>query len=165
MKMRKRILGGIVMAAAALSCVFFPAAAQEEQSVVWSQDFESSAITGASGAAALLRRQIAKTPNPEQYIVVGLIGGKEGDWNHTEQTLQAEFGEHYLDVKSYLASEQALQDAGFAPTGQDRTDLTEGRVPASLRTDSVHLNDAGYKLLAQNIYKKLVDLKYIENKI
>lgn len=133
----------------------------------WSADNTVAADDPAAAAelAALLRRQIAKTPNPEQYVVVGLIGGKEGDWDHTEQTLQAEFGEHYLDVKSYLASEQALQDAGLAPTGQDRTDLAEGRVPASLRTDSVHLNDAGYKLLAQNIYKKLVDLKYIENKI
>lgn len=133
----------------------------------WSVDNTVAEDNPAAAAelAALLRSQIAKTPNPEQYVVVGLIGGKEGDWNHTEQTLQAEFGEHYLDVKSYLASEQALQDAGLAPTGQDRADLAEGRVPASLRTDSVHLNDAGYKLLAQNIYKKLSDLKYIENKI
>ena len=53
MKMKKRILSGIVLAAAVLSCVYFPAAAQEEQSAVWTQDFESGAITEASGAAAL----------------------------------------------------------------------------------------------------------------
>lgn len=133
----------------------------------WSVDNTVAADDPAavSELAALLRRQIAGTVNPEQYIVVGLIGGKAGDWTHTDRTLQTEFGEHYLDVKSYLASEQALRDAGIAPTAQDRADLAEGRVPASLRTDSVHLNDAGYRLLAQKVYQKLVELKYIENKI
>lgn len=115
----------------------------------------------AEDLAALIQSQIAKTPNPDQYVVVGLIGGNEADWVQTKQILQDAFGEHYLDVKSYLASEQALRDAGMVPTEQDRTDLAEGRVPTSLRTDSVHLNDAGYRLLAQKIYQKMMALKYI----
>lgn len=133
----------------------------------WSVDNTVAEDSPAAAAklAELLRRQIAKTPHSEQYIVVGLIGGAEGDWKDTEQTLHAAFGEHYLDVKSYLASEQALSDAGVAPTEQDRADIAVGRIPTCLRTDSVHLNDVGYKLLAQEIYKKLVVLKYIENKI
>lgn len=111
----------------------------------------------------LIKSQIAKTKDPSKFIVIGLTNGNGSKWNITNGALKEAFGDHFLDAKAYLATEQALKDAEITPTAQDLADLANGTIPTSFRVDSAHFNDAGYRLLANLVYEKLNELKYLWN--
>ena len=109
----------------------------------------------------LIRKQIAVTKNPNKYIVIGLTNGSANKWAVTNPALKEAFGDRFLDAKAYLATEKALIDAGITPTEQDKADIASGTIPTSLRVDSAHFNDAGYRLLAKLVYNKLNELEYL----
>ena len=112
----------------------------------------------------LIQLQIDHT-GKEKFVVIGLTSGDAGTWDNTNGKLAAAFGENFLDVKSYLASEQALKDAGIAPTETDLAYIAKGQIPKSLYcddTDETHLSDVAYELLAKQVYAKLIALGYIE---
>lgn len=71
------------------------------------------------------------------------------------------YGDHFLDFRTYLL-EHGLEDAGITPTEQDLADLAIGEIPSSFRSDEEHGNDIYNELLAQQIYKRLVELGYLE---
>lgn len=96
----------------------------------------------------------------EQYIVMGLTSKAYMSAVADENTALAErFGNHFLDIRKYLI-EYGLEDAGITPTAQDETDISNGEIPSSLRTDAVHLNSAGYSVVGHRLYKKGVWLGY-----
>lgn len=99
-----------------------------------------------------------------KYVVVGITN--DGDWANLYTALQNAYGDHFLDIKRYLASEQALSDAGIEATEDDTARIDEGNVCASLlnnyATDKVHLNTKGYKLLGTKVYEKLQALEYVK---
>lgn len=72
----------------------------------------------------------------------------------------AEFGRRFLAIRAYMV-EYGLQDAGITPTAQDTTDISNGVVPTSLRTDSVHWTAAGYTILGNQVFKRLNELNWI----
>ncbi len=113
----------------------------------------------------------AKIPEEEKFIVIGLTTGGASSWPGINEALSKEFGEKFFDAKAYLATEQALKDAGIEATEQDIEYIKEGKVPFSLlggyrfmenpgKADEVHLNGAGYKLVAKQVYKKMKKLGY-----
>lgn len=59
--------------------------------------------------------------------------------------LSATYGARYIDLLTPL---QAAGDGG----ANDNSDIANGWVPRSLRSDAVHLNDAGYAIVAQAFY-------------
>lgn len=59
---------------------------------------------------------------------------------------------HGVLFVEHLPALQAAGDGG----ANDNSDIANGWVPRSLRADDVHLNDAGYAILAQNYYAALV---------
>lgn len=67
------------------------------------------------------------------------------------------FGRNFIAIRKYLV-EYGLADAGITPTAQDLIDISNGVVPTSLRGDSVHLNAAGYTIVGQQVFKRLVEL-------
>lgn len=60
--------------------------------------------------------------------------------------LKATYPDNFLDVRSYLIT----QSNGSA---QDESDKANDVIPASLKSDKIHLSDKGYILLAAYIYK------------
>lgn len=81
--------------------------------------------------------------------------GAKVEWN----------GEHYVDAKSDLVSEESLKAKGVTPTENDKADIAKGAVPESFRKsadDKTHLNDLGYTVLAEAVYKKITELGYIK---
>ncbi len=107
-----------------------------------------------------------------KYIVLGLTA--EGCENRTpgvnEELAQA-FGDNFLDLKEYLATEGALTDAGIEATEQDIEYIADGKVPFSLlggyrypnepeRADETHFNEHGYRLIAKQVYNKIIALGY-----
>lgn len=96
-----------------------------------------------------------------RYVVIGLTSLELVlDVEPINEALGAEFGEHFLDIRKYLL-EQGLFDAGIAPTKQDEKDLAAGEIPSSLRVDEVHGNEAFYRIIGEQVLKKLEELHYI----
>ena len=97
--------------------------------------------------------------NSGKYIILGLTTGSTTERASLEKAMQNTFGLHYLNTRKYLCM-YGLSDANIEPTTQDENDIKNGIVPNSLRSDSVHLNDKGYTVLGNIVYKKGVELGY-----
>lgn len=95
----------------------------------------------------------------KKYLVVGLTTGTTSTRNDLESKMINTFGRHFVNARAYLSA-QAIYDEGVTPTEQDTTDMSEGKVPTSLRSDATHLNDKGYDALANIIYKAGKVLNY-----
>lgn len=104
-------------------------------------------------------RNAIRHNNSGKYIILGLTTGSNAERASLEKTMQNAFGLHYLNTRKYLYM-YGLSDANIEPTTQDENDTKNGIVPNSLRTDSVHLNDKGYTVLGNIVYKKGVELGY-----
>jgi lysophospholipase L1-like esterase len=99
----------------------------------------------------------------KKYIVIGMTAlSYMPDIVNVNIALAKEFGFRFLDIRTYLLN-YGLSDAGITPTAQDNTDIVNGEIPTSLRAsgDAVHLNDAGYNIVANQVYQKLKDLGYV----
>lgn len=65
-----------------------------------------------------------------------------------------------FDTTAALTSAQAATDAGITFTAQDNTDITNGVVPTSFRSDGVHLNATGARALAYAVHREAVARGY-----
>lgn len=134
----------------------------------WTSENTTAKDAQYDGLINLLDRSIANCKYPEKILVVGLTTQTNKHWNQVHAALRAKYGEKFLDVRSYLASEQALIDAGITPTELDRQLVAVGQIPPSLISnypaDPVHMNSAGYKIMGTHVYEYLVKLGYIEAK-
>lgn len=89
-----------------------------------------------------------------KYIVLGRTSQGNNDIS-VETRFFKEFGRHYINLRKYL-TEYGLSDANIIATDDDNTDISEGRVPRSLRLSStdVHFNSSGQKVISELVYKK-----------
>jgi lysophospholipase L1-like esterase len=74
------------------------------------------------------------------------------------EELEASYGDHYVDLLGALVAASASDAAAGDESDQAVTTLTA--VPASLRTDLVHLNDEGYAIVARTFHDATVKLGY-----
>lgn len=134
---------------------------------VWSED-NSGPKNNKEQADKLINmiyKMLEHVDNNDKYVVVGFTWGTKDEWSAVDEEMASAFGEHYINVKPYLSSEEALKAKGLTVTEKDKEDIEAGRVPCSLRkseTDLIHLNDYGYTALAEKIYEKLQSLGYVE---
>lgn len=129
---------------------------------VWNAD-NKGGDEYADDLVILINKMLAKTKNPDKYIVIGLTTGDRSRWTKTDAALKAAYGKNLILPKERLATEQVLTDNNITPTEQDKTDLSEGKVPTSLRraSNDVHFNDIGYAELAKLVYAKMQELGYL----
>lgn len=104
--------------------------------------------------------------NKDRYIVIGLPDRADGVWidkEHLETRMLSEFGDHYINLRSYLLSD-ALKDAGIAPTSSDQSRLSNNEIPYSLLAskNSAELNATSYKLLGGVVYDRMESLGYFD---
>lgn len=103
---------------------------------------------------------------PDKFIVIGVTTGGTDAWAKTDAALKGRYGKHFLDVKSYLTDEKFLTDNGIILTAADKEYLALGKIPPSLLDnspqDNTHLNKAGYRLFAQKVYDKMIELGFAE---
>ncbi|MDP4133019.1 MAG: stalk domain-containing protein [Bacillota bacterium] len=137
---------------------------------VWSEDIQgygNNTREDAQKLAETIKAMIKNTKNPEKYIVIGFTWGGKDRWSEVDKVFKENFGDKFVDVKSYLASEQALTDHGITPTEKDKADLTTGMVPESFRRtpeDTTHLGTAGYGVMAEMVYKRMIELGFVKAK-
>lgn len=116
---------------------------------------------------ALLSRQ---TENSDRYLVIGPCTYK-GSWDPLQTysmdaidsaMLQA-FGNRYINLRKYLI-EDGLRDAGITATKNDTTNISQGKVPDSFRSNAgaADLNGVAYELLGKLIYDRMDLLGYFD---
>jgi lysophospholipase L1-like esterase len=110
-------------------------------------------------ASAALKTRIADsisliTSTPKRYLVLGVINGDyadeyDGTTKHTNllslnDDLAALYPSNFIDIRQVLIDE--------ADPVADATDISNDVPPDSLRSDDIHLNAAGYAIVAQAVY-------------
>ena len=149
-------LMSFILTLSMLACLFVPISALPDPIYT---DWMHQAYETEADIEKLVCSQCTVFYNP------GGVFGSQGAataWDNTDPKLAEVFGDHFLNAKAYLASEQALADAGINPTETDIAYIAKGQIPKSLYcndTDEAHLSDVGYTLLAQQVYNKMVDPK------
>lgn len=96
-----------------------------------------------------------------KYVICGLTTGTENERAELEGYMEATFGNKYINLRKYLV-EQGLNDAGITPTPEDLGNLESGSVPHSLRSDAIHGNSFYYRLIGEQVYKRILDLGYLK---
>ncbi|HKB92184.1 MAG TPA: GDSL-type esterase/lipase family protein [Opitutaceae bacterium] len=97
-----------------------------------------------------------------KYLVVGVINGNySGEYSgqsgyatlvQLNTDLAAAYGSHFVDIRTCLVSH-------YDPNNpQDVADHAKDIPPTSLRSDPIHLNTAGYSVVANNLYSCLGSL-------
>lgn len=105
---------------------------------------------------------IGDTDNPDEsidsanYTDNQYIGTDDTMW---EAALREAFGEHFINMRTYLL-ENALSITGLEPTQADEDDLSQGRVPETIKYDYTHLNSYGYYAIGYGVYEKGLELGY-----
>jgi len=96
----------------------------------------------------------------QRYIIVGeptvITSANRAEYN---DLMYAYFGTHYIDINSYMIT-YGLSDAGITPTAEDEQAISQGITPPSLMYDSVHYNQYGINVMANQIYLKGKELGY-----
>ena len=90
----------------------------------------------------------------KEALVLGMPIRSRREMRDLEEAMAAAFGDRYVNLREYLST-RGLADAGLSPTERDRRDMEAGRVPESLRSDEVHLNRYGYRVMGELVFRKL----------
>lgn len=129
----------------------------------------NSVATGSPNVDAMVAQVQAMvtkiTAEHGDYLILGIVNGTAegtGTSIHTNITtynarLAALYGRRFLDIRRLLI-DHGLAQAGILPTAQDTADIAADTVPASLRTDTVHLTVVGRQVVAQFVYERLQEL-------
>ena len=106
----------------------------------------------------VIERMISNTKNPSKYIVIGLTTGTASQRKALDEKMEEAFGNKFINMREYLSSEKTLERYGITATAQDKQQIASGCVPQSFwksADDSTHLNDYGYKAMAEKIYSHI----------
>jgi len=95
----------------------------------------------------------------QHYLILSIInkdidGERKGEQyydviNQLNNYLKETYGDHYVDVRSYLVASYDSNNAA------DKTNFDDDVPPASLRIDALHLSAVGYALVAKKVYENL----------
>ncbi len=108
-----------------------------------------------------INSMIAYHPNDE-YIIVGLTSKSYmEEVDGINDVLREAFGEHFVDVRAYLMTEQCLIDNGITPTQADYDNMAMGEIPASLLSDSIHGTATFYDIVSKMIADRIEELGYL----
>lgn len=94
--------------------------------------------------------------NTNKVIIIGSHYPYSDDLSSiekTEQLLQREFGAQYFNLRDYMVN-YGLDDANLTPSQTDEEYIQLGKCPPQLLTDGVHFTEAGYEVIAFQLYLK-----------
>lgn len=102
---------------------------------------------------------MVKNLNNDKYVVMGLTTGTRSGNENDELQLLEKYGNKFFNSRELL-SQYGMQIVGATPTESDNTDIANGKVPASLMSDTIHLNTNGYIALGTLVASKITSLGY-----
>lgn len=95
----------------------------------------------------------------DKFIIMSQTSGYGSTHADLEAKLTQLYGRKYINLREYLLA-YGLSDLSITPTEQDTTDISNGVIPTSLRTDSVHFTTAAYGIVARLVYERGIELGY-----
>jgi lysophospholipase L1-like esterase len=120
---------------------------------------------GVNDAADIIYRQRHlidwQTRPVPRWLVFGLSTSTAAFRAPMETQFLEAYGRRFLNVREYLASDEAMDRAGLVPTGTDLGQMAAGQVPDSLRSDPTHLNTAGYAQVAFFAHRRMQELGWL----
>lgn len=98
----------------------------------------------------------------DHYIIFAnwKANGVETDFTEDDAAMLSHYGNKFFPVRKMLV-DNGLTLMGITPTAQDLTDISNGTIPTSLRSDSVHLNADGYTAVGKFLADKIRSLGYV----
>lgn len=104
----------------------------------------------------------------KKYLVLGIINGQNeatGSSSHTlitshNATLSTRYGLQFYDIRRDFIDD-GLTIAGITPTTADTNAIAADTPPASLMSDTIHPNAAGYGVIARLVAEKIATLGWI----
>ncbi|MBE6687047.1 MAG: hypothetical protein E7591_07425 [Ruminococcaceae bacterium] len=153
-------------------------AREDDILIIWSGSNDLDGATDLSLVDDIIANQQAMVDyaGTDEFIIVGFTANNYlGIPSFSECTdlanemLKEYWGEHYLDIKEYMATEQVLTDHGIEPTPLDLEFLAKGWIPESLLEKEksngergyIHFNQLGYDIMANMVAEKVVALGYL----
>ncbi len=98
----------------------------------------------------------------DEYVIVGLTSlDYMPEVDGVNEVLREAYGEHFLDLRAYLMTEQCLLDNGITPTEADYANLEKGEIPASLLADTIHGTATFYDIVSKMIADRINELGYL----
>ena len=121
--------------------------------IIWIGQNGPSHARAKSDVAAIVRHMDALD---KRYLVISKptsSDGEDAEWHDL-------YGRRFIAIRQYMVA-YGLADAGITPTAQDTTDMSNGVVPESLRSDTIHWNAAGYTILGQQCNARMRELGWV----
>lgn len=120
-------------------------------------------------AAAVAQSVLHLSPPDKRFLVLSVTTGTGEAAGNSKYDiamainaeLRARYGRRYVDLQNYLI-DYGLADAGITPTAQDTTDIANRTVPASLRSDGVHLTAAGRQVVAEQVDTRMREFGWLD---
>ncbi|MBQ4562707.1 MAG: S-layer homology domain-containing protein [Clostridia bacterium] len=98
----------------------------------------------------------------DEYVIVGLTSKDYmPDVDGVNDVLREAYGEHFVDVRAYLMTEQCLLDNGITPTQADYDNMAKGEIPASLLADTIHGTATFYDIVSKMIADMIKENGYL----
>jgi hypothetical protein len=93
------------------------------------------------------------------YIILGLTSGTALERAPLEEAMEKEYGRNYINLREIMSGERVLEFVSEL-SDEDVLEMQEGVVPQCLRAenDMVHLNRAGYSMIARMIFERMLEL-------
>lgn len=129
--------------------------------VIWS-GHNNDYVNGQGDKLISVIDKMIKYHGSDRYIIVGMTAERRAPaYKDINAALAEKYGDKFIDAQSYLADPVRLTELGITPSARDIDYLSRGWTPPSLlAADDLHLNQAGYDIIAQLVYKKITELGY-----
>ena len=129
--------------------------------VIWGGSNNRYNAANAYKLVEVINEMIAYHPNDE-YVVVGLTSlDYMPEVDGVNAVLKEAYGEHFVDLRAYLMTEQCLIDNGITPTQADYDNMAKGEIPASLLLDTIHGTETFYAVVSRMIADRINELGYL----
>lgn len=129
--------------------------------VIWS-GHNNDYVNGEGDKLISVIDKMIKYHGSDRYIIVGMTAERRAPaYKDINVALAEKYGDKFIDAQPYLADPARLTELGITPTKSDLDYLSKGWTPPSLlAADDLHLNQAGYDIIAQLVYEKITELGY-----
>lgn len=108
-----------------------------------------------------LYRRFADSFDNDRYIFIGLTTDTAERRQPLEALMTEAFGDKYINMRAELVN-RGTQLLGIPENDEDAAERVFGKVPVSLLSDEVHLNEYGYRAMAYIIYERMEQLGYFD---
>ena len=126
---------------------------------VGTNGYEVDGDTSVDALISIIDSMVAHVGH-DRYVIMGLSNGNTSTRADIDAAMLKHYGAKFFPTRMLLV-ENGLEINNITPTADDLIYISTGTVPESLRTDSTHLNAAGYTALGKLLADKIRSLGYV----